>query len=414
MNSRERMKLSLNHKEPDRIPIDLGGFRDSSISAIAYNKLRKKLGINSGLARMYDFIMQLAYPEQEILDLFHVDTIDAGRGFLKSDNDWRDWTLNDGSRCLIPKYLNVEINNDSTVLLKNKEGLILGKKPKNSLYVDIAYCVYGNLNKIPQEINSDDISKNMWGTPTPEWVENIYNEKGYKSFINNIKDLYENTERVIILHIGGALVRGMDLRGMENFLCDLCLDKKGVNRLFDKFLDEYLTVLDIVIKGVGKYVDILVFGDDMGTQNGPLISPEIFRELFKPRYKKMYDFVHNNSNCKVLFHSCGSVYEFIPDFIDMGIDILNPVQTNAANMDPKRLKLEFGRYLTFWGGGCETKILTLGTPKEVKEDVKMRIDAFSKDGGFVFNQIHNILADVPPENIIAMFEAAYEYGFYHR
>jgi uroporphyrinogen decarboxylase len=325
MNSRERLKLSLNHKEPDRIPIDLGGFRDSSISAIAYNKLRKKLGINDGLARMYDFIMQLVYPEQEVLDLFHVDTIDAGRGFLKSDDFWRQWTLNNDSKCLTPKYLNIEINNDSTVLLKNKEGLILGKKPKNSLYVDIAYCVYGNLNKIPHEINSDDISKNMWGTPTPEWVENIYNDKGYKSFVNNIKDLYESTERAIMLHIGGNLVRGMDLRGMENFLCDLYLDKKGVNRLFDKFLDEYLTTLDIVIKGVGKYIDILVFGDDMGTQIGPLISPEIFRQLFKPRYKKVFDLVHDSSSCKVLFHSCGSLYKFIPDFIDMGVDILNPV-----------------------------------------------------------------------------------------
>lgn len=412
MNSRERLKLALNHKEADRIPIDLGGFRDSGISTIAYNRLRKKLGIKDSLARMYDFIMQLAYPEQEVLDLFHIDTIDAGRGFLKSEDFWRQWILNDDSKCLIPRYLNIEINSDSTVLLKNKDDLVLGKKPKDSLYVDIAYCVYGNLDKIPSEINSDDISKNMWGIPTPEWSGNIHNEEGFKSFTDNIKNLYENTERAIILHIGGALVRGMDLRGMENFLCDLYLDKKGVNRLFDKFLDEYLTTLDIVIKGVGEYVDVLVFGDDMGTQIGPLMSPVIFWELFKPRYKKMFDFVHDMSSCKVLFHSCGSVYEFIPDFIDMGVDILNPVQTNAANMDPKRLKSEFGRNLTFWGGGCETKILTLGTPREIKEDVKKRIDIFSAGGGFVFNQIHNILANVPPENIIAMFEAASENGFY--
>jgi uroporphyrinogen decarboxylase len=412
MLSRERLKLAINHKEPDRIPIDLGGFRDSSIATIAYNKLRKKLGISSGFARMYDFIMQLAYPEKEIRDIFHIDTIDAAQAFLKNDDDWREWTLNDGSRCLIPKYLNVETDKDLTVLLKNKDGLILGKKPKNSLYVDIAYCVYGNLQNIPQEINNDDIAKNMWSIPTPEWVANIFNDYGYELFINNIKDLYESTDRAIILHVGGALVRGMDLRGMENFLCDLCLDKKGVNRLFDKFVDEYLTTLDIVIKGVGKYIDILVFGDDMGTQVGPLISLDMFRELFKPRYKKMFDFVHNNSNCNVLFHSCGSVYEFIPDFIDMGIDILNPVQTDTANMDSKVLKKEFGKYITFWGGGCNTKILTFGTPVEIKEDVKRRIDIFSKGGGFVFNPIHNILANVPPENVIALFEAAYKYGFY--
>jgi uroporphyrinogen decarboxylase len=143
------------------------------------------------------------------------------------------------------------------------------------------------------------------------------------------------------------------------------------------------------------------------------IKFNIFKEIFKPRYKKMWDFVHERSDCKVFLHSCGSVYELLPHLIDAGLDVLNPVQTTTANMEPEKLKREFGKYITFWGGGCNTRdVLPVKTAEEVKEDVKRRIDVFASGGGFVFNQIHNILADVPPENIIAMFEAAYKYGEY--
>jgi len=201
---------------------------------------------------------------------------------------------------------------------------------------------------------------------------------------------------------------------MENFLCDIyIIDKKGVKRLLDFLVERNLKLLDRILKGVGEYVDILQFGDDLGSQNGPFMSPDVFREIFKPGYNKMWNFVHSTSSCKVFLHSCGSIYELIPDLIDAGLDILNPVQTTAANMEPEGLKREFGKDITFWGGGCNTQyVLSTATPEEVKEDVKRRIDIFAKDGGFVFNQIHNILADVPPENVIAMLEAAYEYGRY--
>jgi len=416
MTPRERVKLSINHKESDRIPIDFGGMRSTGISIITYNKLRKKLGINDGLARMYDFIQQLAYPEQEILDLFHIDAIDTSRGFLKSNNEWREWTLNDGSRCLIPKYLNIEIDKDLTVFLKNEDGLILGKKPKSSLYIDQAYWVYGNLPSIPQDLDEEVLTKQMWAIPNPEWNIDIFDDNQYKLFINNIKDLYLNTGYAILLSVGCSLFeRGNYLRGMENFLCDLYTDKKGVERLLDTFLEGYLELLKRVLKGVGKYVEILVFGDDLGTNTVPFFSKEKFREILKPRYKKMYDYVHAMSDCKIFLHSCGAISEFIPDLIEIGMDILNPVQTSSYGMEPEKLKKEFGKHITFWGAGCDTiKILPYGSPKEVKEDVKKRINIFAEGGGFVFNQIHNILADVPPENVIAMFEAAYEYGFYNK
>lgn len=414
MKSRERIKMSIDHKQADRIPIDLGSMRSTGIATIAYNNLRKNLKINKGLARMYDFIQQLAYPEKEIRDLFHIDVIDAGQAFLNDDSEWREWTLNDGSKCLIPKYLNVDIDKEGTVLLKNNDNVILGRKPKSSLYVDQAYWVYKDLPKIPDFFNEKDLVKQLWAIPPPPWHLNIFNDDDYKLFINNIKKLYDETDYAIMLAVGCNLFEtGNFLRGMENFLCDIYLDKSGTERLLDKLVEGYMKFLDRVLKGVGEYIDLLQFGDDLGSQSGLFMSPDVFKEIFKPRYKKMWDFVHNNSNCKVFLHSCGSVYELLPYLIDAGLDVLNPVQTTTANMEPEKLKKEFGKYITFWGGGCNTRdVLTDKTPAEVKEDVKRRIEIFGKGGGFVFNQIHNILANIKPENVIAMLEAAYEYGKY--
>jgi len=412
MNSRERIRLALAHKKADRVPIDFGAMRSTSISTIAYNKLRNKLEISKGLARMYDFQQQIAYPEKEIRDIFHIDTIDAGQAFLKKGDNWREWILNDGSKCLIPKYLNIEIDNEGTVLLKNKNNIVLGRKPKTSLYTDQAYWIYGDLEKIPDSFNDEDIAKNMWAVPSPPWHLDIFDDEQYKLFVNNIKELHDRTDYSIMLAVGCNLFEmGTFLRRLDNFLVDIYTDTKGTKRLLDKLVDGYLKLLDRVLEGVGEYVDLLQFGDDLGGQSGGFMSPDVFEDIFKPRYKKMWDFVHERSNCKVFLHSCGSIYEVIPHLIDAGLDVLNPVQTTTANMEPERLKREFGKYITFWGGGCNTRdVLPNKSPKEVKEDVKRRIDIFASGGGFVFNQIHNILADVPPENVIAMFEAAYQYG----
>ncbi len=414
MNSRERIKKAINHQEADRVPIDLGGMRSSGIATIAYNKLRGKLNINSRLAKMYDFIQQLALPEKEIRDMFHIDAIDCAQAFLEED-DWRKWTLNDGSKCLIPKYLNIEVGDNETVYLKNEKGQTLGKKPKSSLYVDQDFWPYGNLEEIPENIKIKDLNNEVWSIPDPEWSLDIFDDRQYKVFIKNIKKLYETTDYALLLMVGCNLFeKGTFIRKFENFLCDIYKDPKGVERLHAKLMERYMKLLDKVIKGVGKYVDILVFGgDDLGSSQGGWMAPDIFEKMFKPKYKKMWDFVHENSDCKVFLHSCGSIYEYIPHLIEAGVDILNPVQTTAANMEPEKLKKEFGKDVTFWGGGCNTRdVLPFKSPKEVKEDVKRRIAIFGEGGGYVFNQIHNVLADVPPENVIAMLEAAYEFGKY--
>jgi uroporphyrinogen decarboxylase len=414
MNSRERIRMALAHKEADRIPIDFGAMRSTGISTIAYNKLRAELGMKKGLPKMYDFIQQLAYPEKEIREIFHIDAIDAGQAFLTDDNDWREWILNDGSRCLIPKYLNIEIDNNSTVIVKDNNGKVLGIKPKSSFYVDQNYWVYGDDPGIPDRFNDNDLEKFIWAIPSPPWNLDIFDDVQYKYFIDTIKNLYETTDYSIMLAVGCNLFEtGTWLRKMDNFLCDIYLDKKGVKRLVSRLVEKNIRFLDRVLKGVGDYVDLLQFGDDLGAQNGPFMSPEVFEDIFKPGYKKMWDFVHSNYDCKVFMHSCGSIYELFNHLIDVGLDVINPVQTTTTNMEPEKLKKEFGKHVTFWGGGCNTRdILPNKTPKEVKEDVKRRIDIFGKDGGFVFNQIHNIQYDIPVKNIIAMFEGAYEYGKY--
>jgi len=414
MTSRERVKLAINHRQPDRVPIDFGAMRSTGIATLAYNKLRSKLGIVKGLARMYDIQQQLAYPEKEIREMFHVDVIDAGQAFLKENNNWREWKLDDVSKRIIPKYLNIEIDKEGMVLLKDNNNIVLGRKPKTSLYIDQAYWVYGNFHKIPNTFNDEDLVKHMWAIPSPPWYLDIFDDEQYRLFIKNIEELHNRTDYAIMLSVGCNLFEmGSFLRRMDNFLCDIYLDKKGTKNLMDRLIEGYMRFLDRVINGVGKYVDVLQFGDDLGGQSGPFMSPDVFKDIFIPRYKKMWDFVHNRSNCKVFLHSCGSIYELLPHLIDAGLDVLNPVQTNATNMEPGKLKKEFGEYITFWGGGCNTsEILPMNTPKEVKEDVKRRIDIFADGGGFVFSQIHNILADITTENIIAMFEAAYEYGQY--
>ena len=204
---------------------------------------------------------------------------------------------------------------------------------------------------------------------------------------------------------------GTFLRRMDNFLMDLLAEPENVERLLDALMEVHLATLDKVCRAVGDVVDVCRFGDDLGTDTGPFMAPATYRELFKPRHTQLCDYVHKNSQMKTFLHSCGSIYSLLPDLIECGFDVINPVQTACYQMEPERLKAEFGKDITFWGGGADTrKTLNHGTPQAVKDDVRRRMDILAPGGGFVFNTIHNILADVPPENVVAMFEAVAEFG----
>jgi uroporphyrinogen decarboxylase len=200
---------------------------------------------------------------------------------------------------------------------------------------------------------------------------------------------------------------------MENFYCYLGAEKAKLGRFLDRLAEHHMEFLSRLLPEVRGAVDILVVGDDLGMQSGPQLSPATYRELFLPRHKKIYEYAKRLSGAHIFMHNCGGVYQLIPSLIEAGVEILNPVQTGAKYMEPERLKREFGGELTFWGGGCDTqRLLIQGTPDQVREDVRRRLETWMPGGGYVWNQVHNVLADVPPANVEAMLDAAYEFGRY--
>jgi uroporphyrinogen decarboxylase len=225
-------------------------------------------------------------------------------------------------------------------------------------------------------------------------------------------ELRATTERAITIVCGCNLFEwGTFLRRLDNFLMDIALDQTNVERLLDALMERHLAGLAKVCAAVGDVADVLRFGDDLGLENGPFMSPASYRALFKPRHKQLCEYVHQHSGMRTFLHSCGSIYDLMPDLIEAGYDIVNPVQTTCRNMEPDRLKREFGRDITFWGGGCDTRtILNRATPTEVKAHVLERMTILAPGGGFVFSAIHNILPEVPPQNIVAMFEAVEEFN----
>jgi uroporphyrinogen decarboxylase len=417
MNSRERILSAINHQEADRLPIDLGSMKSTGLSAISFNKLKKELNF-SDPCLVYDFVQQLAFTGENLRERFHVDSMDVGEAFIGNlDENWKPWTLPDGSPCLIPNYVDARILNEKgDIGVFDQSGIQLGVQPKGSLYVDQVYYPYGDLENIPEEVHFEDYRKTIWGVPTLPFNLDILNSPSDRElFTKTIKAYRKKTDKALMLCVGQSFFENCGfIRRQEKFLMDIVLDKQGVIRLLNDLEENYLQVLEVIVNSVGEDIDVFQFGgDDLGSQHELMISPRTVRELLIPHYRKVWKFVHERSKAKVFLHSCGSIRRVLGDLVEAGLDIINPVQTTAARMDPQELKDEFGKDLVFWGGGCDTQhILPNGTVQEVEEDVKRRIDIFAPGGGFVFSQIHNIQANVPTENIQAMFRTAYEYGKY--
>jgi uroporphyrinogen decarboxylase len=272
---------------------------------------------------------------------------------------------------------------------------------------------YPYINGYPDNYKnlSDAMNKVHWSALAHSPWDNAAKPDFWKLLRSNAKELKSRTDKALMIVCGCNLFEwGTFLRRMDNFLMDLVTDQKEVERLLDALLEKHLTTLEKVCNSVGDIADIIRFGDDLGMDSGPFMAPEIYKKIFKPRHKILCDYVKKNSGMHTFLHSCGSIYLLIPHLIEAGIEIINPVQTSCYQMEPERLKREFGRDITFWGGGCETRsTLNKAKPDQIKNHVKKRLEIFSKDGGFVFNTVHNILPDVPPENIVAMFEAIEEF-----
>jgi len=399
MNSRERVLSALNHKEPDRVPVDFSGHRSSGIAAMAYRKLRKYLGLPQKPIRIYDIIQQLAIVDEDVLDYFGVDAIELGRAFALKDEDWTDWILPDGTDCQVPAWSVPEREKDRLVL-QSKTGQIIGHMPDGALYFEQVYYPF-----FDGEENFDDLSDAfdncMWtaiaAPPGPISDEEIK---------TTAKKFREKTDRAIIGLFGGNLLEiGQMFYRNDHFLMKLAAEPEKVHQFLDKLVETHLQNLEKFLNNVGPYIDIILFGDDLGMQSGPQISPKMYREFFKPRHQMMWQRAKELADVKIMLHCCGGVYKLLADLIDAGLDTINPVQISCDGMEPKRLKSEFGKDITFWGGGCDTHfMLPSGTPEQIKKHVREQVNIFKPGGGFVFQQVHNILADISPENIVAMFE----------
>ena len=412
MSSRERVLAAIRHEEPDQIPVDLGATPSSGISAIAYYNLKQHLGITTGHTRVYDVVQQLAQPEDDIIERFGIDALDIGRMFNTSDEDWYDVVLPTGQSVQFPAWFRPTKNAGGGWDAFAPDGMRIATMPnKIATFFDQTYFPYVDGYPVDYKNLAQEMPKIHWaGLAHSPW-----DHAGEPDFWQQLREkaiyLRENTDKALVVVAGCNLFEwGTFLRRLDNFLMDLLLQPDEVERLLDALMEIHLDTLENVCNAVGDVVDIIRFGDDLGMDTGPFMKPATYQKLFKPRHKILCDYVKEHSNMHTYLHSCGSIYRLIPDLIEAGFEVLNPVQISSRDMEPDRLKKEFGDDVTFWGGGADTRrVINHGTPDEVKDHVRYNIETFSPGGGFVFNTVHNIMPDVPPENIIAMYEAIDEY-----
>ena len=408
MTSRERVLAPLNHQEPDRPPVDLSGHRSSGIAALAYARLRRHLGLMPTLLRVYDPVQQLAIVDEDVLRLFGVDTIELGRAFALEDRHWQEWTLPDGTPCLMPAWVNLRRELGRWVIL-SENGRVLSQMPDGVLYFEQTYWPFAekdDLDHLP-----DYLGQSMWTAIASPPGPLAAGPAGAKVLAEGARRLRAQTDRAIIGLFGGNLIEmGQFMYRNDNFYLLLAGDPRRAHAFLDKVVEMHLKNLERFLAAVGPHIDIILFGDDLGMQSGPQVSPKMYREFFFPREQVMWRRAKELApHVKIMLHCCGGVRELLDGLIEAGLDAINPVQINCRGMDPAGLKRDFGSRLTFWGGGCDTqRLLIQGEPEQVRAHVKELAAIWRTGGGWVFQQVHNILADAPPANVVAMYEALRE------
>jgi uroporphyrinogen decarboxylase len=410
MTSRERVLRAVNFQETDRVPIDLGGMKASSISVRAYNRLKATLGIQTK-TRIWDPKFMIASVEEAVMQRFHLDIlpldVSSAEYDICPDNEWVPMSLYDGAEGLMPPGTQVGVDMEGRwVLLDQDRNPTSFRMPRSGYYFD-------------------DISFNSPGAridPAAFRPATGFTDEQLKSMQSRGKFLYENTEYALLGWGGGVCFLGLSLitdrlsnitMGLPSeWMIMLMTDKETCHAMMDKSVEASIECLKQLRDAVGDYCFAWgIAADDSGTQRGEFINPDLWEEMIKPHYARLCDWIHQNTKWKTYLHCCGSIYHLIPHMIEAGIDILNPIQTSAANMEPERIKQEFGGKIVLWGGGCDTQyVLPTATPEEIRQHVRERLSIFKPGGGYVFNQIHNIQLNIPPENIVAMLDAAYEYN----
>jgi uroporphyrinogen decarboxylase len=411
MTSRERVLAAIEHREPDRVPVDLGSTPSSGISAIAYSRLAAELGHADMPVKVYDVVQELAQPDEWALDRFGVDVVDIGRAFDEKPSGWSDIALPGGWKVQYPAWYK-PVRRGDDFYAYDASGALIAERPSGATFYDQRCFPY--LEGYPADYSAlgGAMGKVLWSA----LVHSPWNHAADAGFWTDLRSkalaLKASTDRALMIVVGCNLFEwGTFLRRIDNFLMDLLCEPEEVARLLDALMEVHLASLEKVCAAVGDVADIIRFGDDLGHDGGPFMNPDTYRSLFKPRHAELVAYVKKHSGMKTFLHSCGSLYALMPDLIDVGYDILNPVQTNAKDMGAEKLKAEFGKDICFWGGGVDTRaMLNTGSPAEVRAQVLRRLEIFSPGGGFVFNTVHNILPDVPPANIVAMFDAIAEFN----
>jgi uroporphyrinogen decarboxylase len=406
MTPRETVMQAFAHRQPGTVPLDFAGHRSSGIAAIAYAKLRSHLGLPKLPLRVYDVIQQLAVVDEDVLARFGVDAVEMGRAFALQEKDWQDWVLPDGTPCSIPAWTRVERASDKWVL-RSPTGTAMGRMPDGALYFEQEHFPFieaDDLSAVPAAFEQCMWTSSLTASPPGPLAAGAEGEKRLREGAARFR---ARTDRAIVGLFGGNLLEiGQFLYRNDNFFMLLAAEPARAEAFLDTVVELHLASLRRFLGAVGDSIDVIVFGDDLGMQSGPQISPEMYRRIFKPRHSLMWKTAKSLAPVKIMLHCCGGVRELLPDLIDAGLDAINPVQITCSGMEPRGLKGDFGKDIVFWGGGCDTReVLPHGTPQQVRDHVRRQLEIMAVDGGFVFQQVHNILANVPPENIVAMFDA---------
>lgn len=421
VSSRERVAQALNHQEPDRVPVDLGGTVVSGMHVSSVYLLRQKLGLDEPgtPVKVVEPYQMLGETQLDLLEAIGADVVALNPtktlfGFTNSD--WKPWTFHDGTPVLVPGNFNIDPEPDGDILQYpegDKSVPASGRMPKGGFYFDA----------IVRQEPIDDENLNV-----EDNLEEFgpISEEDLAHFEQEAKRLYDGSDKAIVANFGGTafgdialvpapwLKHPKGIRDIAEWYMSTAMRRDYVYAIFERQCEIGLENLAKIYDVVGDRVTgIFVTGTDFGSQRGPFISPKAYRDLYMPFHKTVNDWIHTNTQWKSMIHSCGSIYQLMPDIVEAGFDILNPVQTGAAEMDPQRLKDEFGDRITFWGGGIDTqKTLPFGTVENIHDEVQARMRIFGPGGGFVFNSIHNVQASVPVESLMALFEAVSQYRDY--
>ena len=402
MNSRERVLAVLNHQRPDRLPIDMGGNAATALSVEAYAKLRRGLGLPEKRIRVWDLFGMMAEIDPEVVERFEADILLVHPLCPRFDipiDAWKPWRLPDGTPVEVPLGMELADAEDGGLLLM-VEGEAVGKMPKGGFYFsELANATMGGIEALVEP-------------PDPDHEHfPLLTDEDLRFRQENAQRLYETTDKALVVELMDNIRWNTSV---PNWFYALGVAPERAAALHQKKSQNLLAKVQQLHQAVGPYVQVFAIYHDLGTQRGEALSPDSFARLVAPHYRTVFDWIHQHTDWKVFYHTCGSVYRLIPHLIGMGVDILNPLQANAARMEPERLKADFGQRLVFWGGGIDTQsVLPFGTREEVRQQVRQRIAAFGGDGtGYIFGPSQDVQADVPAENLIAMYDEARRFGRY--